>query len=138
MFPELMNKTVTLYNAYIVNEQVTWHRRVLKNVFLNNNRQYIQSKTGAIIDTVSLLIISDTEDYISPVEWTRLPNDKMHTRWTVGASERDFYVVGEVFDDIPPYTERQIKATYENYTIKTSDTKPDFNGGIHRIVVTGV
>ena len=62
----------------------------------------------------------------------------MSNYWTVGASEKDFYVVGASDYTIPPYTERQIKANLEAYTVKGCDIKPDFDGGIHRLVIVGV
>lgn len=138
MFPELCNSTITLFNAYEVNEKITWYKTVLRGVFLNSNKQYIQSKTGATIDTNNLLVVPFNEEYVNPVEWKKLPNDKMASRWTLGVSARDFYVIGDIIESIPPYTERDIKKLYENYTIKAVDAKPNFNGGIHRFVVMGV
>lgn len=138
MFTELCNKTITIYNAYMVNESIKWYRKVLHNVFLNSNKQYIQSKTGATVDTNNLLVIPYQDGYIDPKEWVKLPNDKMKEYWTIGASQRDFYVVGECPYGIPPYTESQVRNMYESYTVKNVDVKPNFNSGIHRFVVMGV
>ena len=138
MFTELCNKTITLFNAYVVNESITWRKTVLNGVFLNSNAQYIQSKTGATVETKNLLVIPYREGYVSPKEWNNMPNDKQTIHWTLGASEKDFYVVGDIDETIPPYTEKQIKKLYEQYTIKSVDVKPDFDGGIHRFVVMGV
>ena len=134
----MCNNTITLFYADVVNEKVTYHKKVLTDVFVNQDRSYVRDKTGVTSDANVKLVIPYQADYLDAKVYKGRSAVEQQMCWTIGLSAKDFVCVGEVVEDCSSLTEKVIKAKYENYLVKTIDTKRDFKGVIHRLVVLGV
>lgn len=137
ILPELCNKTVTLFCCVSKNEQTKYYKYTLNNCFINQNASYIKNRTGVEQSTNCLLVIPYQSNYVDKSEWMLMSEVERKIYWTVGVSDKDFYIDGDIPEIIPPNKEHDVKKKYRSYLVKKVDVKPNFDGGVHRIVVQG-
>lgn len=132
----MCNDTSTLFYADYVRGVITWHKKVLHNTFINQDVAYIRAKTGATSNYKCKAILTDLTGYKTLTEYKQAI-DKANL-WTIGLSQMDFIVEGEVLEDITVVGDKAIKEKYRTYVVKSIDEKKDFTGNLHRIEVLGV
>lgn len=133
--------TVTLYNHISTTAGVaTYQRTVLKHVSLNTGYQQTLSKRGVSTTDKAQLILElrdlDAGGRIySPLPVWIAALDK--TGLFTFAADKDFFVEGEVSDELPPMSKQQMQGKFQVFSITACNTPSTDGSAPVLLVVTG-
>lgn len=140
MARRLRPQTVTLYNYLGTTAGVMqFQRTVLGHVALNTAYQQVLSMRGVTTAdraqlTVELRDIDANKSYLPYHEWL-IKTDK--TRFFTFSQSNDFFVVGDVADELPPTTKQQMQGKYQVFSVTSCMTAATDEAAPSILVVTG-
>ena len=140
MARRLRPQTVTLYNYLgTVGGAMQFQRTVLGRVALNAAYQQALSMRGVTTTdkaqlTVDLRDVDASRQYIPYHEWlTKADKSSYYTF----AQSNDFFVVGDVADELPPLTKQAMAGKYQVFSVTSCATAATDKDSPSVLVVTG-
>ena len=140
MARRLRPQTVTLYNYLgAVGGAMQFQRTVLGRVALNTAYQQALSMRGVTTTdkaqlTVDLRDVDASRQYIPYHEWlTKVDKSGCYTF----AQSNDFFVVGDVSDELPPLTKQAMAGKYQVFSVTSCATAATDSDKPAILVVTG-
>lgn len=97
------NKTLTLYNKYEDESGlIKWYRHKLEHCFYKATKNKVNVGNVQIESDQSIVRIPEQNNYLSPYDWTKLPEDKRSEYMTLQGG--DLIFLGDIADQIDEYT----------------------------------
>lgn len=116
--PKWWNSNITLYNKHIdsVTGEISWYRHNLSDVFLKRTNTNTQVGDVKLLTDTNIIRILRQNDFLSPFEWQKLPNDQKGNYFTLQTG--DIIILGNVSDEINEYIKGErstdLISKYEN------------------------
>ena len=140
MARRLRPQTVTMYNYLgAVGGAMQFQRTVLGRVALNTAYQQALSMRGVTTTdkaqlTVDLRDVDASRQYMPYHEWlTKVDKSVCYTF----AQSNDFFVVGDVVDELPPLTKQAMAGKYQVFSVTSCGTAATDSNNPAILVVTG-
>ena len=140
MARRLRPQTVTLYNYLgTVGGAMQFQRTLLGRVALNTAYQQALSMRGVTTTdksqlTVDLRDVGTNKSYLPYHEWlTKADKSGYYTF----AQSNDFFVVGDVADELPPLTKQAMAGKYQVFSVTSCATAATDSDSPAILVVTG-